>query len=255
MTKPVAFYARSAGRINGFLLLMLLAGCSSPTAPSPAVMTPPVITTPPVVVTPPPVVTPVVLPAFPPADPRFNLTFYRQFVHNAYQSPDRLDVLWRQQQAPRIYLRTIHANGSAIDTMTLDRTSAALESVAGSLTGVFGLAGIERGTGTRAGQSGWITVSWLDDPERRFCGRAAIAGDWIDLYTNTPGCRCVGGPVIAPVIVKHELGHALGFRHTGERTDLMQAGAHSLCADVQPSSREVFHAALAYTRPMWSPAP
>ena len=139
--------------------------------------------------------------------------------------------------------------------MGIGGDAAALESVAGSLTGVFGLAGLERGTGTKAGEPGWITVAWLDDPERRSCGRAAVGGDWIDLYTNTPGCRCAGGPAIAPVIIKHELGHSLGLRHTDNRADIMHAGGHSLCADVSPSEREKYHAAIAYTRAIGSLAP
>jgi hypothetical protein len=141
--------------------LLLVAGCSSnstPTAPTPApvAVTPPVIVTPPVV-TPPIVVTPpVILPIFPPPDARFDVVFYRQFVHDAFDLKGGVDVLRRQAVAPRIYLRTIHANGSPIDAFTLDQTAAALINTAGTLTG-----GVWVG-GTRAGHrdEGWAT--WLD---------------------------------------------------------------------------------------------
>jgi hypothetical protein len=229
-------------------LIVLLAGCSSPTAPTPAA--PPAVVAPPVS---PPVVTLPPVAVFPPTDPRFDLTFYRQFVHNGFESPQQLDIQWRQRVAPRIYLRTIHANGRPMDEFTLNETAAALINTAGSLTGVFGLAGLERGTGTKAGEPGWITVAWLDDPEGRACGRAAVGGDWIDLYTNTPGCRCSGGPAIKPVVVKHELGHALGFRHTGDAHDLMHSGGPE--CDMNPSTREIYHAAVAYGRPLFSLAP
>jgi hypothetical protein len=144
---------------------LFVSGCSSPmtpTAPTPVAVTPPVVTPP--VVAPPVVTPPVILPAFPPNDARFDLAFYRQFVHDAFDLKGGVDVLRRQAVAPRIYLRTIHANGSPIDAFTLDQTAAALINTAGALTGAFGLAGLEQGTGTKAGQPGWITVSWLDDP-------------------------------------------------------------------------------------------
>lgn len=239
-----------------FLVVSIVAaGCSStaPTAPTPAsvVTQPPaVVVTPPVVVTP---ATPTTDP-FPPNDPRFDLTFYRQFVHDAFDSPQRLDILRRQRVAPRIYLRTVHANGTPIDASTLDQTAAALINTAGSLTGVFGLAGLERGTGSKAGEPGWITVSWKDDPNRQFCGYSDYGGDYIDLFTNTPGCRCAGGPAVRLRTVKHELGHALGFRHTSSTNDLMY-GAGSTACDQSPSAREIYHASVAYQRPVGSAAP
>lgn len=241
-------------RILAFVTIAVTIGCgSTPTAPTPPpiVTPPPVVVIPPVVTPPPVIVTP---PAFPPSDPRFDLAFYRQFVHDGFDFPQRLDILRRHAVAPRLYLRTIHANGSAIDPLTLDQTAAALINTAGRLTGAFGLAGLERGTGTKAGDPGWITVSWKDDPARRLCGFSAYGGDWIDLYTNTPGCRCAGGPAVRLRTVKHELGHTLGFRHTSSPNDLMY-GAGSAACDQDPSAREIYHAALAYTQPMGSIAP
>lgn len=249
------------GKLLGVVMVSVyLAGCGgSPTRPTPAygprgTIIPGTATTPTTTaVTPPPVAVPppVILPTFPPNDARFSLSFYRMLAHNALDRP--IYSLTRHAQAPRIYLRTIHANGSAIDAFTLNQTAAALENTAGALTGVFGLAGIERGTGTRAGQPGWITVSWTDDPTEQYCGRAAVGGGWVDLYTNTPECRCSGGPAVTLSAVKHELGHALGFYHTDGLDDLMYPIIRQ--CDQNPSEREKYHAALAYTRPIGSAAP
>lgn len=235
------------------LPLVFVVACAQhenlPTSPTPV---PVVVNQPPAVVVAPPLVTPPV--STPPpnpllSDPRFNLAFYRQMALDGYEQPGNLQPLRRQTQAPRIYLRTIHdVTGATIDAITLNQTSAALESVAGSLTGVFGLAGIERGTGTKEGEVGWVTVHFTNDPERRFCGRGSIGGGWLDLYTNTDGCRCSGGAAVMPLIVKHEMGHVLGFRHTDSVSDLMHSGGHTTC-DMNPSDREMFAARVAYSQP------
>lgn len=234
-------------------------GANNPVAPSPLPVVgvpPPTAPTPPPVATPPPTPAPPT-PAFPPSDPRFDMTFYRQFVHNAYDTRGGLEPLRRQNQAPRIYLRTVDDSGTPIDASTLEQTAVALENTAGSLTGVFGLAGLERGTGDRLGQPGWITVYWSSEPKRvgtlNICGEGFVGGNRLILYPRSLGCRCSGGPAVSLATVKHELGHVLGFWHTPDRRDLMH-GLLTAC-DHDPSEREKFHAALAYSRPVGSPAP
>lgn len=224
-------------------LCLVLAGCSSsPTAPTPTASTPPVVTPAPVVSTPP---TPAPNPLL--SDPRFSLSFYRMFVNGSLDGA--LQPLRRQTQAPRIYLRTVDDAGAPIDAFTLDATAAALINTTGKLTGVFGLAGMERGTGNRLGQAGWITVQW-SDVASDYCGFGVYGGDRITLYPKTPRCGCESGPRIRLRTVKHELGHTLGFRHTDSPDDLMYPVG--LTCDIEPSEREIFHARIAYSQPLGS---
>lgn len=181
----------------------------------------------------------------------FDQAFYRQFVFDATNG---LTVLRRQAQAPHIYVRTVDNSGAPIDSLTLDTTAAAISNVAGQLTGGrFGIAGLERGAGTRIGQPGWITVEWSRDTSTGQCGRTGVfSGDLVTLFYLNRLCAC-GGSSMRPGTVKHEIGHAMGFYHTDNPTDLMYP-ASGAC-DRNPSAREMYHAAIAYSRPINTAVP
>jgi hypothetical protein len=228
------------------LALVVLVGCSSPTAPTP----PGTVQPPPVVITPPPVV----MAPLPPnpltallADPRFDRGFYRQFALGGGAQPLR-----RQEGPPNLYLYTVDDAGTAIDARTLTMTAAALIDVAGSLTGRFGLAGLQTGTGPAPQLPNMITVFWFKETHPALCGEGSLGGRVIRLYPNTPGCRCAGNPAsMNMAIVKHELGHTLGYYHTDSPNDLMFGGNTGVC-DQNPSEREIFHARVAYSMPLGS---
>lgn len=236
------------------LVIVYLSGCShAPTAPTPipvVVNQPPAVvnTPPPVVVTPP--TTPVVSTPTPDpllSDPRFSLSFYRLLALGSLSGP--IQPLQRQAQAPFIYLFTVDQAGAAIDAQTLDVAAAALINTAGTLTGRFGLEGMERGTGASSSRPNQITVLWSSDPNTGACGITSGLRA-ITLYYRTPNCGC-NGSAMRPRTVKHELGHALGFWHTGDAQDLMSGLVDSRC-DQSPSDREIFHARIAYQMPIGS---
>lgn len=242
----------SARRIpaGSLLLLALSAGCGgSPSAPStPAPSTP--IVTPPVAVPPPVVVAP---PPLPTRGPDFNLSFWNAFVHNRLEASGLLP-LRRLTAAPRLYLRIVDDAGVQIDPVTLSTVENAMKEVAPIWGGgQFGLAGVERGTSLKDGQPGWLTVHWLATNVGEICGRSDVGvdGGVIELNYQNKGSNCTcPGINIRPRTARHELGHAFGYYHTDSIEDVMKSGA--LGCDALPSSRETYHATLAYQTPVGS---
>jgi hypothetical protein len=179
-------------------------------------------------------------------DGQFDLTFYRQFVRNSFDSAG-LAFLRRRTAAPNIYLRTVDDAGAPMATAQLDSTEAAIRSVASTWAGgQFGIASVVRGSGA-APAGDWILVHWGATNNAQCGFTRSVGGNDVELDYKTPNCGC-GGVGLGPRTAKHELGHAFGFEHTDSDRDVM-FGIMATC-DADPSARERYHAALAYRRPV-----
>ncbi len=181
-------------------------------------------------------------------DGQFDQAFYRSFVRNAYATPDQLQPLRRLTRAPIVYVQTVDEAGRPIDATTLRTVIDAVWSVGSMWTGgQFGIQDVLSGTEDHTGQAGYLTVKWA--PLNNLCGQSNVGldGGVITLDT-TATCGC-NGSRMRPRTVRHELGHAFGFWHTGDVGDLMSGLSVNFC-DQALSARELYHSAIAYRRPV-----
>jgi hypothetical protein len=165
----------------------------------------------------------------------FSMDFYRQMVRGAYDQAGAPWPVLRVNVAPKFYLKTVDQNGRAIEpeVLVVVRSAQALET----------------GTEVRAEADGWINVDILRDPnERRICGRAFVGANpnTITLYDDV--CSC-GSVKIPGATVMHEVGHALGFFHVGDKNSVMYPFIPGNCPPGDLSPNEKYHSAIAYSRP------
>jgi hypothetical protein len=179
----------------------------------------------------------------------FEPLFYRAFVQNGYETPDRLEPIRVLRGPLRIYLRTQDDAGRAIDRVTLATTERALiESGRIWSGGTFDVE-VERGLRTREKVHGWITVKWSSVSRSGRCGRSTVGVDGGFIEFDASGaCSCGLTTAVYPRLVRHELGHAMGYYHTDRATDVMygQSISSDTC-DLLPSDRERRHAKFAHT--------
>ena len=241
--------------------LSLAACSSSPTAP-----TAPVAVTPtPVAVTPAPVTptTPAPNPLL--TDARFSLPFYRMLALGTQDLSGKTAPLRRHLKPIQFYVMNVDNQGKPIDARTLDMTAAALINTTPLWNGGMGIQGLTYGSAEPApvgclncapdpALEHNISVKWDATTSVNLCARSDVGGNTITVFLRTGGTCVCQGFAVAPVVIKHELGHVMGYWHTDNPLDVMGASGTATC-DLNPSAREQFHARVAYSQPNGSRDP
>ena len=91
-------------------------------------------------------------------------------------------------------------------------------------------------------------MKWSSAATSDRCGQSTVGvdGGYIEL-NDLANCSCGMASRIYPRLVRHELGHAMGYYHTDNVSDVMYGRAISPeTCDLQPSERERRYAAYVY---------
>ena len=182
---------------------------------------------------------------------RFEPAFYRAFVQNGFEAPQSLEPIRLLRGPLRVYVQTHDNGGRAVDAATLDATERTLIEAARIWSGdTFGVVGVTRGAGSRETVPGWITVKWSGAPPAGSCGRSTVGVDGGFIELNVSGaCSCGAATGVFPRLIRHELGHAMGYYHTDHPDDVMYGRSiTSAQCYALPSERERLHARLAHAQ-------
>jgi hypothetical protein len=178
----------------------------------------------------------------------FSAPFYKQLVRNTHDDPSKLEPLRRWTTNPSFYVRNADQTGRPIEPEVMALVLATIPRAVTDWTGGrLSVAQLESGPETRPETTGWITVNITRDYSSAFCGQARVAGNPGLITLVNDRCNC-GSVKIGGDVVVHEVGHALGFWHVGDRNAVMYPQASGSCPTGTLTANERYHAGIAYQR-------
>src|SRR3954469_9219768 len=186
----------------------------------------------------------------------FSGDFYGQLVRGKYDQPGAPWPVLRWTTAPKFYVKTVDQNGRPIEpevlAVVIDALSRAVPAWSG---GRMSAGAIETGVDARPPVTDWMNVEIKRDPnERQVCGFAYVGANPGSITLNDDVCSC-GSNKIPGAVTMHEVGHAMGFFHVGDRGSLMFPFIAGDCPAGALSAAESYHAKIAYSRSRFNTEP
>lgn len=178
----------------------------------------------------------------------FSLEFYRQMVRNGFAAPDAIgsEPLRRWTKNPAFYVNTSNPKtGGSISDSELSIVQAAVHAAVPQATGgLFSVASFSSGA-TPKTSADTVSVSFVHEPEATYCAQAVVGANPGSITINYDRCGCNGAGFSAETVA-HEVGHAMGFRHTA--TGIMNPDRIRVCGNTTFQPIELYHARIAYSR-------
>jgi Carboxypeptidase regulatory-like domain/Matrixin len=186
----------------------------------------------------------------------FSYDFYKALVRGSFDDEDPAEVpVLKLPESPKFYVRTYDQNGRAVEREVLNVVLPAIRKAVSDWTGGrLAVTTLETGRQTRPRTEGWIMVNITRNYKAEYCGQAYLGSTQGEIELVNDRCHC-GSNKISGAIVAHEVGHALGFFHVGDRNAVMYPYAPGDCPPGTLSANERYHASLAYARPRFNMDP
>lgn len=177
----------------------------------------------------------------------FSLDLYRHIVRNGLESPTGLRPISHWTAAPNVFIKTTDHLGDPIPQPELDSLLAIVPRVIPLWSGEkLGVATLDIGSVLPPARAGWITIEFTSDVPQTFCGFSTIGSNPGRIRLRPGSCRCGGLGIVNPLLVSHEIGHAMGYFHTNSS---LAMNPNPVCsANPDPTATERLLARVMYSR-------